>query len=96
MDKFQFLEFSRENEKIRIRRLSKQALQAWHKISQSSLQEAVMRFAVAIGLHQGSGDSNVNEEGEKLDNCDELEGWLCRCSFESQKSLFELTDCISK
>ena len=66
--------FFRENEKIRIRRLSRQALQAWHKISQSSLQEAVTRFAIAIGLHQGSGDSNVNSEGNELENHDGLEG----------------------
>ena len=64
----------RENEKIRIRRLSKQALQAWHKVSQSSLQEAVTRFATAIGLHQGSGDTNVNSDGTELDNQDGLEG----------------------
>ena len=32
------------------------------------------RFATAIGLHQGSGDTNVNSDGTELDNQDGLEG----------------------
>ena len=68
-----FLPF-RENEKIRIRRLAKQALHEWHNVTQKSLEGAVARFAAAIGLHQGDGDSNFNAEEDQGETIDLLEG----------------------
>ncbi|WAR15777.1 hypothetical protein MAR_005882 [Mya arenaria] len=56
----------RENEKLRVRRLAKHALQAWHQHSKDSLQEAVERFAAAIGLlkEESSQGEMIDAEGK--------------------------------
>ncbi|XP_045163017.2 uncharacterized protein LOC123527556 isoform X2 [Mercenaria mercenaria] len=61
---------ARENEKIRIRKLAKQALQAWFVYTQNSLQEAVEKFAAAIGLHQDEEEACIDQDQQELDsNC---------------------------
>lgn len=42
---------ARENEKIRIRKIARQTLQAWHSFTRTSMSEAVHKFAAAIGLN---------------------------------------------
>ncbi|XP_052225286.1 uncharacterized protein LOC127840885 isoform X16 [Dreissena polymorpha] len=72
---------ARENEKIRVRCLAKQALEAWHLHTQNALQEAVERFAAAIGLTDSvsfeqeldmAGEDTDDNQGEVLPERDDL------------------------
>ncbi|XP_060563783.1 uncharacterized protein LOC132723125 isoform X2 [Ruditapes philippinarum] len=59
---------ARENEKIQIRKLAKQALQSWYTFTQNSLQEAVEKFATAIGLRQDDEVACFDQDQQELDN----------------------------
>ncbi|XP_052821299.1 uncharacterized protein LOC128246851 isoform X2 [Mya arenaria] len=69
---------ARENEKLRVRRLAKHALQAWHQHSKDSLQEAVERFAAAIGLlkEESSQGEMIDAEGKGDNYEDDFENGL--------------------
>ncbi|KAL4221576.1 hypothetical protein ACF0H5_019833 [Mactra antiquata] len=58
---------ARENEKIRVRKLAKQALQAWHEHTQTYLQDAVEKFGAAIGIHQGEAEDWNDHDQQEID-----------------------------